>query len=150
RGNLGHEQAGDAGALQHQQFSGDGVWGGPAYWRSPTGPRVYYQARSDVMRAFALDTSASPTLTDVAQGTVQADLSLPTVSSNGSKAGRGIVWTINKPFFRAYDAQALQQPIFETTILPYTAGSAFLTPVVANGRVYVGTTGAVQVYGLTN
>src|SRR5262249_51488750 len=148
--NLGHEQDGDAGALQHQQFTGDGVWGGPAYWRSPQGPRVYYQARNDVMRAFALDTSPSPTLTDVAQGTVQAENSLPIVSSYVSRAGTGVVWTVNKPYFRAYDAQALQQPIFETTIPPYTAGSAFLTPVVANGRVYVGTTGAVLVYGLTN
>jgi len=150
RGNLGHEQDGDAGALQAQQLDGEGVWGGPAYWRGPDGPLVYYQTHNDVMRAYALDTSASPKLTEVAHGTATADNSIPTVSSNGAQAGTGVVWTINHALFRAYDAQALNAPIFETSILPFSGGSAFLTPVVANGKVYVGTGGAVLVYGLTD
>jgi outer membrane protein assembly factor BamB len=150
RSNLGHEQAGDAGALQSQQFDGEGVWGGPAYWRGPNGPLVYYQSRGDVMRAYALDTTGNPKLTEVAQGTEPEQISLPTVSSNGATAGTGIVWAINHATFKAYDAQSLQAPIFETTIPPFTGGSAFVTPVVANGRVYVGTAGAVLVFGLTN
>jgi outer membrane protein assembly factor BamB len=150
RSNLGHEQTGDAGALQAQQFDGEGVWGGPAYWRGPNGPLVYYQSRGDVMRAFALDNSANPQLTQVAQGTLAAENSLPTVSSNGAMAGTGVLWTINHDTITAYDAQALQQPIFTAAIPPFTGGSAFITPVVANGRVYVGTGGAVLVFGLSN
>jgi len=150
RGNLGHEQAGDAGALQAQQLSGEGIWGGPAYWNAPGGPRVYYQQRGDVMRAYALDTSAGPRLNEVAQGTVTANNSIPTVSSNGNLEGTGIVWTVDKSTIAAYDAQALQAPIFEASIPPYSAGSAFITPVVANGRVYVGTTNAVIVFGLSD
>jgi len=150
RGNLGHQQADDAGALQAEQLPGEGIWGGPAYWHGPAGPVVYYQQRGDVMRAYALDTSAGPRLVEVAQGTMQANNSLPTVSSNGGQGGTGIVWTIDHSKLKAYDAQTLQAPIFETTFPPFSAGSAFITPVVANGRVYVGTTGAVIVYGLSD
>jgi outer membrane protein assembly factor BamB len=150
RSALGQEQDGDAGALQAQQLDGEGVWGGPAYWLGPAGPLVYYQARDDVMRAYALDTSAAPKLVEVAHGTPAAANSLPTVSSNGSSAGTGIVWAVNNAVFRAYDAQALQAPIFETALPPFGGGSAFVTPVVANGRVYVGSGGAVLVYGLAD
>jgi len=150
RDNLGRMQDGDAGALQAQQLGGEGVFGGPAYWLGPDGPLVYYQQRGDVMRAYALHTHAKPKLVEVAQGTETAGNSIPIVSSHGSRAGTGIVWTINQSSFRAYDAQTLQQPIFETTIPPFSGGSAFVTPVVANGRVYVGTAGAVLVYGLSH
>ena len=150
RSRLGQERDGDAGALQATQLQGGGVFGGPAYWHGPDGPLVLYQSRDDVLRAYALETQPAPRLTEVAKGTEVATNSIPIVSSRGNEAGTGIVWTINHTDFRAYDAQALGKPIFEATIPPFNGGSVFVTPLQANGRVYVGTDSAVLVYGLSN
>ena len=106
--------------------------------------------RDDVMRAYAVDTSANPTLTEVAHGAEEARISLPIVSSHGSEPGTGVVWTINRDWLRAYDAEALGAPIFVASLPPWSFGSAFTTPLQANGRVYVGATGAVLVFGLSN
>jgi len=79
---------------------------------------------------------------------------VPSASANGTS--NGIVWTLNRESrtFFAYDASDL------TKIL-YTSGQAaggrddfsnvgghFITPMVANGRVYFGTATTVAVYGL--
>ena len=150
RQHLGHVHDGDTGALQVRQLDGEGIWGGPCYWLGPTGGRVYYQSRDDVMRAYAVDTSAQPSLSDTAQGTLAARNSLPVVSSHGSDAGTGVVWTVGRDRLDAYDAQALGAPIFEGAFPPWSAGTAFLTPLVVNGKVYVGTSGGVAVFGLTD
>jgi outer membrane protein assembly factor BamB len=150
RTKLGHVQDGDAGALQVQALDGEGIWGGPCYWRGPQGGRVYYQSRDDVMRAYAVDTGAHPALTEIAHGSEPARLSQPIVSSSGRTAGTGVVWTINNDHLLAYDAEALGAPIFDARVPPWSFGSAFQTPLQANGRVYVGSTGAVAVFGLSD
>jgi hypothetical protein len=155
RTRLGHVRANDAGALQAQRLgqTGNGVWGGPCYWLGPKGGLVYYQTFEDVLRAYALDAGAKPALTEVAHGvTGSAWGSLPIVSSSGSKAGTGVVWTVNRdvPALEAYDAEHLGKAIFTSALPPWTAGSAFLTPMQANGRVVVGTSKAVVIFGLAN
>jgi hypothetical protein len=79
--------------------------------------------------------------------------SLPIVSSNG--AGNGVVWLINRaqePFsVEAYDASILGNPIFSAQVGMWSnagQGNPFLTPMEANGRVYVPGYLLVQVYGL--
>jgi outer membrane protein assembly factor BamB len=156
RTNLGKITSGDAGALQHQRRGprGTGVWGGPAYFRAPAGPLVFYQSDDDVLRAYALDTGTTPSLTEVAAGTQKSQFggSLPIVSSDGSKAGTGVVWTVRRhhpPVLEAYDAERLGAPLFAARLPEWNAGSPHLTPMVANGRVYVGSSGSVSVFGLT-
>jgi hypothetical protein len=154
RTRLGKTSAGDAGALQAQRISrrGRGVWGGPAYFQGPTRALVYYETDEDNLTAFAVDTGSTPSLTAVASGTTPSNSgSLPTVSSNGSKAGTGIVWTVRRvspPRLEAYDAERLGAPLFAANLPAWTAGSPHLTPMVANGRVYVGSSGSVSVFGL--
>jgi hypothetical protein len=156
RTDLGHKKADDAGALQWQRLgsSGNGVWGGPAYYEGPDGGVVYYQISSGVLKAFAVATGKHPKLTPTVQGTTSAGFggSLPIVSSNGTQAGTGVVWLVRRsspPQLEAYDAEKLGAPIFAAAIGSWTSGSAFLTPMTANGRVYVGTSGQVAVFGLT-
>jgi len=156
RRNLGKETTGDAGALQQQRLGsrGSGVWGGPAYFGGPTGGLVYYQLSGGPLRAFAVDAGAAPALTQVAQGTSNGGGggSLPIVSSNGGKAGTGVVWVIRRKSpiqLEAYDAEHLGAPLFAADAGSWTAGNPYLTPMQANGRVYVGSSGAVTVFGLT-
>ncbi len=81
----------------------------------------------------------------------------PATSSNGTTGG--IVWTIdsganktNGPaILTAYDAGNLANVLFTSSALPANqAGPAvkFVTPTIANGRVYAGLGNEVDVYGL--
>jgi hypothetical protein len=84
----------------------------------------------------------------------------PTVSANGSK--HGIVWAVssknwNEPARRpavlyAYDASKVAHELYNTEQNSNRdrAGVAlrFAIPTVVNGKVYVGTKGEVDVYGL--
>lgn len=154
---LGGYSKTDAGALQALLTGVDGgVWGGPAYYQGASGGTIFYQLNNDVLRAFSVNTGSSPGVTLSALGTSQAGYggSLPIVSSNGAQAGTGIVWLVRRtlsPQLEAYDASKLGAPLFAATAGTWgnSANNAFVTPLEANGRVYVGTTGTVDVFGLT-
>jgi hypothetical protein len=155
RTDLGHKKADDAGALQWQRLgsSGSGVWGGPAYYEGPQGGVVYYQITSGALRAFAVSVGKNPKLTPTVQGTTSGGFggALPIVSSNGSQAKTGVVWMVRRtspPQLEAYDAEKLGAPIFTQAVGAWTSGEPFLTPLEANGRVYVGSTGQVAIFGL--
>jgi hypothetical protein len=155
---LGGLSQGDAGALQAQSGHGNGLWGGPAYYNGPSGPTVFTQTGQDVLRAWAVATGTTPSLTNTATGTSHAGYggSLPIVSSNGATAGTGVVWLIDRaaePFsIEAYDAVRLGAPIFSAQVGTWSnasQGNPFLTPLEANGHVYAPGYQVVRVYGLT-
>jgi len=83
----------------------------------------------------------------------------PVISANGSDTASGLVWVIdasgapNGPaILRVFDANNLSNELFNSAMLPAadTAGLAlkFTVPIVANGKVYVGTQSELDVYGL--
>lgn len=155
---LGGVQANDAGALQATRLAatGGGVFGGPAYHAGPTAAYVYYQIDADVLRAYSVSAGATPALTPLAQGTSAAGFggSLPIVSSNGAAADTGVVWLVRRAHavqLEAYDAVRLGTPIFAATagLWPNPDNNAFVTPLQANGRVYVPAHKSVTVFGLT-
>jgi hypothetical protein len=155
--SLGGLKANDAGALQAQSGGGGGLWGGPAFYKGPSGPTVYSQTGGDVLRAWSVATALPPSLTNKVSGTSGAGYggSLPIVSSNHAVANTGVVWLIdraNEPFsIEAYDAVKLRAPIFSAQIGTWSNagnGNPFLTPMEANGRVYAPGYLMVQVYGL--
>ena len=132
-----------------------GVWGGPAFYNGPAGPTVYYYSKGDNLKAYHLTTGAKPSLAFAAQATSAPILNsgVPTVSSNGSTPGTGIVWVVKRTSpttLEAYDAVNLGAPIYQSSAAPYIGISQ--TPVVANGRVYVAGSGpgGVYVFGLVN
>lgn len=156
---LGGLQKGDAGALQRQSLGhiGGGLWGGPAYYGSATGGMVYAQIDHGVLRAFKVATGAQPALTQFAQGTSAAGYggSLPIVSSNGQNPGTAVLWLIRRGTtvqLEAYDALTLGKPLFQANAGTWSnnhiGGNSFLTPMQANGRVYVPAYKTVTVFGL--
>ncbi|MBS0446087.1 MAG: hypothetical protein JSR59_09075 [Proteobacteria bacterium] len=156
--SLGGYSLNDSGALQALRLApgGKGVWGGPAYYGSPTGPLVYVQTTNAVLQSFALSATANPTLALAASGTSVGGWggSMPIVSSNASTPGTGIVWLVKRmqsPQIEAYDASNLGAPLYQAIAGSWssTRNNAYLTAMEANGRVYVGTYKTVTVFGLT-
>jgi hypothetical protein len=91
--------------------------------------------------------------------------STPSISSNGTAAGTGILWAIDSSQFGspgpgpgpavlyAMDPTNISSHLWDSTQAPGnrdTAGNAvkFAVPTVVNGKVYVGTSASVSVYGL--
>jgi hypothetical protein len=127
--------------------SQNGVWGGPAYYNGADGPEIYYQTNDDVLRSFGVTASS---VSPIATGTTKAGYggSLPVVTSNGSTAGTALVWVLRRSTpvdLEAYDAIALGAPVYSASVGNHYG---FLTPLVANGRVYVGGAGVITVLGL--
>jgi hypothetical protein len=153
---LGGLQKNDAGALQVIDLGGSGVWGGPAYYAGPAGPTVFVQTDSAPLRAFSVSTGANPGLTQVAQGTTDAGYggSIPIVSSNGSESATGVLWLARRTLplqLEAYDASSLGAPIFAANAGKWSnpgQANPFVTPMEANGRVYVPAYKTVTVFGL--
>jgi len=158
QGNLGGIRPRDSGVLQAQRLGppGGGLWGGPAYYAGPNGAFVYCQIDSDLLRSYAVSAGDTPSLTAAASGTSPAGFggSTPIVSSNGAAARSGVVWLIRRAAnvqLEAYDALRLGAPIFAASAGVWTNSwpNVLLTPLQANGRVYVPASGTVSVFGLT-
>ena len=77
----------------------------------------------------------------------------PSISANGST--NGIVWAAENAGIRglhAYDATDLHE-LYNSNMAAnsrdhFGAGNKFIVPTIANGKVYVGTTNGVGVFGL--
>lgn len=157
RSHLGRVKLGDSGALQTIPNTGNGVWGGPAFYGGVGGWYVYYQADSAPLVSFLLapNNGGIPQLTFSSSGTSNAAYggSLPIVSSLGRAAGTGIVWLVKRSTplrLEAYDATDVSRLLFSADAGSWSnpQNNGFLTPLVANGKVYVPSTDHVQVFGL--
>jgi outer membrane protein assembly factor BamB len=146
RDNLGHFNAGgDSQIVQSVagQLGTSRLISSPAYWNG----RVYFQSGSDVLKAFSLN-NATLSSTPASTGTVIFGYpgAPPVVSSNG--VNNGIVWVFQKGpgTLQAYDATDLTKELYTSPALGTQV--PFATPIVANGKVYIGTTNQVVGYGL--
>jgi hypothetical protein len=129
---------------------GHGVWGSPAYFNSS----IYYHAVGDVMKRYTITNgllSAAP----AAQGTIVYNTwnSTPSISANGT--ANGIVWDVqwdaSHQVLHAYDATTLAELYNSNQNLARDqmgGGVKFITPTIADGKVFVGSSGALSVYGL--
>ena len=140
-------------------LSSSGLFGSPAYWNG----NVYFAAWNDYLRAFQV-TNGMVAQTSHSSVTLAFPGATPSVSSNGTSDG--IVWIIqeNVPndtvitspptaVLRAYDATNLANELYDSTQAAGSrdaAGGAvkFAVPTVANGKVYIGNSNQVTVYGL--
>ena len=126
-----------------------GIWSTPAYYQHT----VYYGPSGGTLRAFTisaarLSTGSASTIPYPYPGTS------PSVSANG--ASNGIVWAhenSNPAVLHAYDAGDLAHELYNSSQAANTrdhfgAGNKFITPMVAGGRVFVGTTSGVAEFGL--
>jgi legume-like lectin family protein/chitobiase/beta-hexosaminidase-like protein len=132
-----------------------GLWSVPAYWNGS----VYFGGSGDFLRAYSLSNgilSASPTSESATPTNYPG--STPVISASGTT--NGIVWTVDSSGFstkipsvlRAYDATNVTNLLYDSSLTGGrdTLGAAikFVAPVVANGKVYVGTRTEVDVFGL--
>jgi hypothetical protein len=136
----------------YQEISGQlggGVFSMPAFFNNT----VYYGAVGDALKAFPV-TSAKLASTPSSQSTHHFGYpgTTPSVSANGTASG--IVWAIENSgaILFAYDAANLTTELYNSNQAAnnrdHFSGNKFITPVVVNGKVYVGTPTSVAVFGL--
>jgi hypothetical protein len=154
RDNMGGYDTGPSGGNGNVQDVGPvgPIFSSPVYWNSAGGQMVYFAPFSSGILGYSLTNGQLSTTPVVTSGNIGV-AGVPTLSANGPN--NGIFWiTVNpaKPFLAAYDATSLvelyssnQDPSRDSlnSLLPH-----FITPLVANGKVYVGTESTVVVYGL--
>jgi hypothetical protein len=127
-----------------------GMFSVPAYFNN----RIYFGAIGDSIKAFSLilaHVSTSP----ISQTTRTFGYPgiTPSISANGTS--NGILWAVqngNPAVLYAYDAQDLTMELYNSNQEPtgrdrFGAGNKFIAPMIANGRVFVGTQTGVAVFG---
>jgi hypothetical protein len=139
-----------------QQLTGalrGGIYSTPAYFNGA----VYYGPSGGALRAFgikAAQLSASPSsstsLSFAFPGTS------PAISANGT--ANGIVWAHENSgpaVLHAYDAGDLSHELYNSSQAgngrdQFGPGNKFITPVIADGKVFIGTQSGVAEFGLLN
>jgi len=131
-----------------------GLWSSPSYWNGPTGQFVYFAGSSDHLKAFRLTNGLLSTApSSQTLETFSFPNGDPSISSNGSTGGTGILWTVDPgAVLHAYDATNLGTELYNSN----QNGSRdnlggyvkFSVPTVANGKVFVGTPNTLTIYGL--
>jgi hypothetical protein len=160
RDNMGGYNTTTDQALQEQGPIGTlGVWSTPAYWNG----NVYYWGRFDYLKSFPLlSTGLLSTTPTKSSETYGYPGSTPSISANGTS--QGIVWSINSSGYanspatsailQAHSASNVAITLYSsaTNAARDAAGVAvkFTVPTVANGKVYVGTSTELDIYGLIN
>lgn len=136
----------------YQQINGaiGGVWSMPAYFNNT----VYYGAVGDALKAFTITNAQLATTASFKSANSFAyPGTTPAVSANGTT--NGIVWAVentSSAVLHAYNATNLQELYNSNQAAngrdQFGSGNKFITPLVVNGKVYVGTPSAVAVFGL--
>jgi hypothetical protein len=127
-----------------------GIWSMPAFF----GTRLYFGSVNQPIRAFQVK-NAKLLTTPVAKTTNAFAYpgATPSISSNNSEDA--IVWATentNPAVLYAYNATNLVELYNSNQAADgrdhFGAGNKFITPLIINGKVYVGTTTGVGVFGL--
>jgi len=150
--------------VQEVQNTNKGMWSSLSYWNNNIYTWGAGEGTSvDRLKAFSLTNgvlSTAPTSTST--NVIGFPGATPVVSSNGTS--NGIVWAIDNSnngtdgsslgaaVLHAYDATNVSHELYNSTQASSNrdqAGSAvkFTVPVVINGKVYIGSSGEVDVYG---
>ncbi|MGA9672159.1 MAG: hypothetical protein WBQ94_23300, partial [Terracidiphilus sp.] len=137
-----------SGALSGQVFST------PAFFNGV----LYYGAVGDTLKAFPMMTDAMLATTPSSQSSVSFPYpgTTPSVSANGTQ--NGIVWAVESSMsaagvLHAYDATNLTHELYNSKQATggrdsFGNGNKYITPLIVNGKVYVGTQTGVAVFGL--
>jgi len=128
-----------------------GIWSTPAYFNNT----VYYGAVDGPLRAFAISSAklpSSPTSQTGSSFTYPG--TAPAISANGTS--NAIVWAhenTNPAVLHAFDATNLTNELYNSNQAvngrdQCGPGNKFITPTIADGKVFLATTTSVCVYGL--
>ncbi len=141
----------------------NGIWGSPAYWNG----YVYYGGGNDGgspdnLKAFSFNANNSGLLstspTSKSPNSFSFATAAPVVSANGTT--NGIVWIVDNSAFGSSCCQALYAfDALNLGTMLYNSNQAsgqrdvpggavkFSAPIIANGKVYVGSQGKVSAFG---
>ncbi|HEX4377837.1 MAG TPA: hypothetical protein VHZ99_11865 [Steroidobacteraceae bacterium] len=138
----------------YQMVSGQigGMFSAPAYFNGT----LYVGSVGRSLQAFSLTAAKLPaSATSHTTATFNYPGTTPSVSANGSS--NGIVWTVESSttspaVLHAYNPTNLAQEYYNSTQAgsrdSFGNGNKFVTPVIADGHVYIGTSDSVAVFGL--
>lgn len=164
RDNLGGQQANDAGAVWHAATN-VGIWGGPAFFGDASGNAYVVYGGGQPLSTYLFNpmTNSLSVYASANVGCLECRTSgsQPIVSSNGTTPGTAVIWALQTPgnnggtiSLFAFNAMTMAV-LYSGAAGPWTVdpsasyiGGAFVSPLVANGRVYVPTDGSVAVFGL--
>ena len=146
--------------------SGSGAIGSmfsvPAYWNN----NIYFWGSGDLLKVIPI-TNGLPDFTHISTNLTTFGFpgATPSISSNGTAPGTAILWAIDSSQYgspgsgpgpavlHAFDATNVSTELWNSTQGAKSrdkAGNAvkFSVPTISNGKVYVGTSSEVDVYGL--
>jgi hypothetical protein len=142
-----------AGNNVYQQLSAQlpgGMWSKPSFFNNT----VYFGGVTDSLKAYPVSSAqlaAAPSSRSVAQFGYPGVV--PVISANGTM--NGIVWAVemnNTGVLHAYDATNLAMELYNSSQAAngrdQFAANKYISPVITNGKVYVGTPNSVAVFGL--
>ena len=140
----------DSAIYQEVQGAIEGVFSMAAYFNNT----VYYAAVNDKLKSFPITNAKLATSASAqSSGTFQYPGATPAVSANGTS--NGIVWAVENSspaVLHAYDASTLAELYNSNQAASgrdqFGAGNKFITPMIANGKVFVGTPTGVAEFGL--
>jgi len=143
-----------------------GMVAGPAYYRRPSGLRIFYGPNSSPMFAYEFQANPPQIVNPPDSTPDRAPITspIPTVSSHGNAYGSPILWAVFHPptgqdlTLHAYDAEDLQDNLFTQqgssldvggwVPLGNHYGNSFQVPTVIHGKVFAGSKDRLVVFGL--
>jgi outer membrane protein assembly factor BamB len=142
-----------SGNIIYQELAGvlpGGIWSMPAFLQG----KLYFGPVGQTILAFQFKhAQLSPAPVAQTSNRFGYPGATPSVSANNGQ--NGIVWAsanTNPAVLYAYNAKNLQELYNSNQAANgrdhFGAGNKFITPMIANGKVYVGTTNGVGVFGL--
>lgn len=154
RDNLGKYNA--SSSKVYQQLSGavtGMIYSSPAYYNGV----LYYSADGDSLKAFPIaNAHVATNASSFTAVKFPHPGPTPSISSKGTQ--NGIVWALESNLgspgvLHAYDPANLAHELYNSNQAPsgrdsFGNGNKFITPLVVNGKVYVGTQNGVAVFGL--
>lgn len=169
RDSLGKFNANGDNSIQDVSGAGAGYWSSPTYWKAGNQAAIYYagvavggpKGSGDNLKMYTL-TNGELSSTPVAQSANVFPIGA-TPSSSGNGNTNGIIWATLRQevlgilpgqlpaILYAYDATNLNTLYASNQSAARDTGGCavkFQVPVVANGKVYIGTQNTVDVFGI--
>jgi hypothetical protein len=127
-----------------------GVWSMPAYFNGV----LYYGSVGNPIVAFPFQSARLAGISSQTANAFGYPGATPSISANGS--ANGIVWAaenVSPAVLHAYAATGLSTELYNSNQAAngrdhFGNGNKFITPTIADGQVFVGTTAGVGVFGL--
>lgn len=154
RDNMGHYSPSSDHVVQESLGQVGPIFDTPAFFNDGATSRIYYGTIGNSLKTFTIANAAfSTTFTAHSNDTFGSPGTTPSISANGST--NGIVWDLDRSTsqLRAYDATNIGNELY--TSAQATGGRdalgsvvKFTVPTVVDGRVLVGTSNSLVIYGL--